>query len=99
MGVAVPQALVGGWGAGPPQNFVHGSLFVGKLLYRKQVSQIIQADPLSPPPLKLLRNFLAILAPYKEVLLFLKELLAILTLMLGTSWILGSFSLYFSSFP
>ena len=25
MGMAVPRALVGGWGSGPPQKFVHGS--------------------------------------------------------------------------
>ena len=31
MGVAAPQAPVGGWSPQPPQNFGHGSLFAGHL--------------------------------------------------------------------
>ena len=37
MGVAVPQALMGGWSPGPPQKFGHLSKFVGQLLSREQV--------------------------------------------------------------
>ena len=61
IGVAVPRALVGGWGPGPPQNFGHGSKFVGKLLSRAQVSQNNQAGPPPPPPLKLAVNSLIII--------------------------------------
>ena len=49
MGVAVPRALISGWGPGRPQKFGHGPLFVGQLLSRKQVSQKIQAAPPPPP--------------------------------------------------
>ena len=35
MGMAVPQALVGGWSPGPPQNLGHGSysLFILNISY------------------------------------------------------------------
>ena len=48
MGVAASQAPVGGRGPRTSQKFGHGSYFAGQLLFRKQVSQKIRANP--PPP-------------------------------------------------
>ena len=46
MGVAVPQALVGGLGSGPSQQFV------GQQLSRKQASQKFRLVPPPPPHTK-----------------------------------------------
>ena len=47
MSMAAPQALVGGWGPGPPRNFGHGPSLLGNFYIKKQ--QKLRVNPPPPP--------------------------------------------------